>query len=422
MAHLHKNSASKKASDTGGSNPPKSVKVLRLIARLNVGGPAVHCLTLTRGMSELGFDTLLVSGNAGPDEAEYEELFDDHSSDLKHLKLDTLQRTPSIFRDLHTLVELYRIIRREKPDIVHTHTAKAGMLGRVAAMMAGVPIIVHTYHGHVLSGYFSRWVSYVIRLLERGLALGTTKLVTLSSNLKTELAQKFKICDASRIEVIPLGRNLDDLFQCHRLRGELRRELRLDEKDFIIGTIGRLVPIKDQQNLIWACSRLDKKMPWHLVIAGEGKLREELEQLAQELKIVDRVHFLGWRRDLPKLYADFDVFTLSSINEGTPLSIIESYASGCPVVSTAVGGVPNMMHGAKESAAGPDGLDIRDEGILVPSRNSVVLAHAFEYLWNEPSKRRLCGLQGKQAASQYTETALNQRMATFYRGLIEARS
>lgn len=403
-----------------------SIKLMRIIARLNVGGPAVHCTTLSSKLSQYGYETVLVTGQPGEAEADFEQVFGISQMNFKLIHLNRLQRMISIFGDFQTLWELIQLMKKERPQIVHTHTAKAGVLGRVAAFVTGVPIVVHTFHGHVLSGYFSKPFSYLIRWIEKILALKTTKIVTLSPNLQHELSCRFKLAPSSKFRVIPLGREISQFWESEKYKGELRKELGIhDQNVFLIGTLGRLVPIKDQRTLLKAFSLIDgKNSHIHLVICGEGNLKEDLKKYTSELGISNRVHFLGWRADLPRIYADLDCFVLSSKNEGTPLSIIESFASGCPVISTRVGGVPDMFHERTQSQEVSSNsneirdLDLKAEGILVQPQNPNALKHAIQIFHENRKLRFDCSVAAKKASHAYSVDSLAKNVDSLYQELL----
>ncbi len=396
----------------------KTVKVLRIIARLNVGGPALHCVLLSENLDKHGYQTALVTGQPSSDEADYEKVFNIQPQNFRLIKLKNLRRVISGVGDLLTLFELIRIIRRERPEIVHTHTAKAGTLGRIAAFLTGVPVVVHTFHGHVLRGYFGTAFSKFICQIERMLAVKTTAIVTLSQGLKEELSEVFKLAPPHKFRVIPLGRELTSFFNNASFRGQLKKEFNLSDSDFVIGIIGRLVPIKNHGLLIEALSQLPKEIPWHLIVAGEGEERDALEIRVEQLGVRDRVHFLGWRSDLNAIYADLDLFTLSSLNEGTPLSIIESFASGVPVVSTDVGGVKDLFTPAPSDWTASPGTKIFSEGILVESGDTRALAAAIHRMASEKSLRTKMGESARIRGGNFSQENLTDRMNALYRELL----
>lgn len=392
----------------------KPVKVLRIIARLNVGGPALHCVLLSENMAQQGYQTALVTGSPSETEADFEEVYSLKPKNFQLIKLKKMKRKITGLGDLWTLLELIQIIRREKPDIVHTHTAKAGTLGRIAAFLTGVPVVVHTFHGHVLRGYFSPLFSKLICQIERLLAKKTTAIVTLSEGLRHELSSVFRLAPLEKFKVIPLGRELNSFFQNSNFLGKLKEEMNLDADSFLIGIIGRLVPIKNHVLLLEALAQLPRGWDWHLAIVGEGEEKERLVEKVNELGLTQKVHFLGWRSDLEKVYAGLDLFVLSSDNEGTPLSIIESFASGVPVVATDVGGVKDMLTRGESR----NGLSLYSEGILVPRGDKEALTKAIRFLEEEPDLRRQMGIKARLRANDYSQENLTARMDSLYKNLL----
>jgi glycosyltransferase involved in cell wall biosynthesis len=250
-------------------------------------------------------------------------------------------------RDVSAILKLYRLLRARRPHIVHTHTAKAGFLGRVAARLARVPIVVHTYHGHVLHGYYSPAKTRLLRRMEQGLARVTDRIVAVSEQVKCDLVA-YRVARAEKITVIPLGLELGPFLDGATPRGRLRSELGLGNGAPLVGIVGRIFPIKNHRLFLDAAAGIAAAEPAaRFVVVGDGVLREAMEQHARVLGIRDRVVFTGWRHDLPQIYADLDVLVVSSINEGTPVSAIEAMAAGRPVVATRVGGLPDLISDGK---------------------------------------------------------------------------
>ncbi len=265
------------------------IRVALVIARLNVGGPATHVIELAAGLPRDEFEVRLIAGREGPGEAGM------------HYLADQMRVTPEILPNLSprigpadalAFLNLLAIFRSWKPDVVHTHTAKAGALGRTAARLAGVKSVVHTFHGHVLRGYFSPPVEFFFRSLERMLARASDRIVTLSPALKADLVA-MQIAPAGKIDVVPLGMNLDPLLNSAPRRGELRSELGIQPSQPLIGIVGRLVPIENHRLFLEAArSMVNSGNPAHFAVVGDGELRESLQTLADEMGITGRVHFL----------------------------------------------------------------------------------------------------------------------------------
>lgn len=273
--------------------------------------------------------------------------------------------------DARALARLVTELRRFRPHIVHTHTAKAGTLGRLAAYLCGSPVVVHTFHGHVFEGYFSPAVSRAFVAIERGLARLTDAIVTLSPRQRSEIADRYGIVAKGGAYVVPLGFDLERFAHCHQHKGELRREIGIGEAP-LVAAVGRLTRIKDHPLLLEAMALLREDA--HLCIVGGGEEEPALRSVSARLGLTSRTHFLGFRADLPRVLADVDVVALTSHNEGTPVALIEALAAGCSVVSTSVGGVPDVLGGGKW-------------GCLVPRRTPAAIAAALARSLGESRSR-----------------------------------
>lgn len=384
----------------------EAIRVMRVISRMNVGGPSVHVSLLNAGLDRDGYDCLLVTGSEGATEGSLRDLA--VSRGLRLAVVPELGREIALRSDLLTLVKLYRLMRRERPQIVHTHLAKAGFTGRIAARLAGVPIVLHTFHGHVFRGYFSPRKTRLFLLMERLGARLSTRIVTISPRLREEIAG-FGVTTADRIAVIPLGFELDAFAAQPRATGDFRRSLGLPAEATLVGAVGRLVPIKNIPLLLEAAVIVRRRHPAvRVVLVGDGELRADLEARAAALGLADAVTFAGWRRDLPSVYADLDAVVISSDNEGTPASLIEAMATGCPVVATRVGGVPDLV---------ADG----ETGRLVPPADPDALAGALLALLDEPERTaRMAELARKQALERYQAQRLVADVDRLYRELLAA--
>lgn len=341
------------------ASPSRPIRVLRVIARLNIGGPARHVSLVSKGLDARGYRHLLVKGAESGTEGSLREL----ASGVEVSDLPRLGREISPINDFLCLGKLIRIIREFRPDILHTHTAKAGFVGRLAAILGGVPVIVHTFHGHVLRGYFPAWKNSLFRFFEKVLAKRTNLLITVSQKVALELAEE-GVAPASRFQVVPLGLHLDPFLIVEPHSG-LKKELGLSTRSQLIGAVGRLVPIKDLDTLLQALALLQADLPdLHLALVGDGESRQPLSATIRKLGLSACIHFMGWRHDLPHIYGGLDMVVLSSRNEGTPVSLIEALAAGRPVVATQVGGVPEVLQGGKL-------------GRLVPPGNPTEMAQAI---------------------------------------------
>ncbi len=372
---------------------------MRIISRMNVGGPARHVSILHAGLDPERYESFLVFGDAGPSEGSLRALLGDASNAIS---IPELGREISPLADSVSLIKLVRLMRHFRPDIVHTHTAKAGFVGRVAARIAGVPIVLHTYHGHVFHGYFSPRKTSLFLRLEQGCARLSTRLLTISPRLREEIA-RFGVADASQIAVIPLGLHLAPHASHERRTGAFRDAMGISENAVLIGAVGRLVPIKNLGLLLEAARIASSDVPnLHVIFVGDGELRAELEAHAAALGMSAAVTFAGWQDDLPAVYADLDATIVSSTNEGTPACLIEAMASGCPVIATRVGGVPDMISPG-------------ETGQLVPSGDARALAAAIVRLVKEPEQARRMANQARgEALVRYDEQRLLTDMDRLY--------
>ncbi len=342
-----------------GRPDPERVRVYRVIARLNVGGPAQHVIALAHGLDPHRYESQLFVGALGPGELGLEPSGADRAGveDAGDIGKATVHEVPGlspvggILADARALWWLYWRFRRDRPEIVHTHTAKAGAVGRVAAALAGVPIRLHTYHGHVLGGdYFSPFRTALYRFIEQQLARISRRLIAVSRSQARQLSEHHRVAAADKFQVISLGLDLEPFTGVDRAvaRTEARQRLGLADSDQVVAIVGRIVPIKNHELLLRSLASLARSgRPVHLLVigGGESRLLDELRRLATELGLQERVQWLGWRRDLPSLYAASDALAVTSHDEGTPVAVIEALAIGTPVVARSVGGIPDMLEG-----------------------------------------------------------------------------
>ena len=392
------------------SSPERRVRILRVIARLNMGGPALHVAYLTEGLRERGYDTTLVAGSLARGEDSMAFVAD--SRDVEIVRIDELGREISPLRDLVATLKLARLIRRERPDILHTHTAKAGTVGRVAAVLAGrraPPIVVHTFHGHVLRGYFGPFRTWFFRLLERWLATRTTALIAVSPQVRDDLVA-LGVAPAERFVVIRLGIELDERVAGEQNgRAESRRYLGIRPERFAVGWIGRMTAVKRTDDVLVAFKRLrDDGVDAVLCLVGDGPDRPQLEHRARELGVIRDTLFLGYQEDVAPFYAAFDALVLPSSNEGTPVSAIEALAAGRPVVATSVGGVPDVVQ---------DGVD----GFLVETGATDVLADRLAQLARDEGLRERMGRAGRERVlPRYAVARLVDDVDRLYRSLLRS--
>ena len=317
---------------TDGDDRP--VRVLRIIARMNVGGPAWQSSVLTRGLVEHGFETRLLTGQVDGGEADFVSLRD---PELPVVEIEGLGRSLRMGGDLRAFVAIIREIRRFNPHIVHTHTTKAGVVGRIAAMLTGVPVRVHTFHGHVLRGYFSPTVTRLVAVVERMLARRTTALVAVGERVRDELLAA-GVARRDRFTVIPPGVALLPVVD----RAEARIALGLSSDGPVVLFVGRLTAVKRLDRLLEAFAEVRDRVPDAvLVVAGEGDLTDEVRLVAASLG--DSVRLVGWQSDVARLYASADLVVISSDNEGMPVTLIEAAMAGIPSVTTDAGSAREVV-------------------------------------------------------------------------------
>jgi glycosyltransferase involved in cell wall biosynthesis len=389
--------------------PSDRVKVLRVIARLNMGGPALHVAYLTAGLAERGYDTTLVAGTLARGEDSMAFVAEELGIDV--VRIDDLRRDISPVRDALAVLRLARLIRRLRPRILHTHTAKAGAVGRLAALLAGdarPPIVVHTFHGHVLRGYFDPARTAFFRLLERRLARVSTALVAVGPQVRDDLVA-LGVAPREKFAVVRLGIEVDQRVHADANgRVEMRRLMGIAPDRFAVGWIGRMTGVKRTDDVLLAFRRLRQRgVDACLCLVGDGPDRDRVERRAHELGVMRETFFLGYQEDVAPFFAAFDAFVLPSVNEGTPVTAIEALAAARPVVATRVGGVPDVVR---------DGVD----GFLVEAGAIDDLAERLARLAGDPALRARMGAAGRErVVSRYAVDRLVDDVDRLYRSLLE---
>jgi glycosyltransferase involved in cell wall biosynthesis len=387
----------------------RPLRVLRVIARLNVGGPALHVSYLSRGLDEIGYETTLVAGRVGEAEGSMEYVSDELG--VAPLYVPELQREISPVHDAVAARRLLALIRELRPDVLHTHTAKAGAVGRMAAMLAGSDrpkAVVHTFHGHVLRGYFSPLRTEGFRRLEQLLARGSDALIAVSPEVRDDLVE-LGVAPASKIAVIRLGLDLDArLAAADDARAGVLAELGFDDDVFLVSWLGRMTEIKRADVLLDAFARLNAAHPQaRLLLVGDGPLRGALTAQAERLGIASSCRFVGFRPDVGAIYAASDAVALTSANEGTPVTVIEAQAAGVPVVTTDVGGVRDVL--PSEAAE-----------LIAPTDDPAGIADRLGRLATDPSFRTRVGQAGRaRARARYSVPRLVADVDRLYRELLQ---
>lgn len=389
----------------------KKIKVLRIINRFNIGGPTYNATFLTRFMSD-EFETLLVGGL--PEKGESDSLHVLEEYGVKPLLIEEMQRRPNFQSDRKAYLRLKEIIKEFKPDIVHTHASKAGALGRKAAIELKVPVIVHTFHGHVFHSYFGKFKTYIYKTIERRLAKKSTGIIAISDLQKHELSKEFKICNDKKINVIPLG------FDLHKFHSNLdsnrkitRKKFDIEDDELAITIVGRLAPIKNHRFFLDVienvAGRTDKKLA--VFIVGDGTERESIEKRISEMphKSHVRIVMTSWIKDIGTFNAGMDIMCLTSKNEGTPVSLIEAQASNIPVICTDVGGVRDVVK---------DGLT----GFIVNKNSVDDFADKLLLLVEDEKKREKMSQNGwTYVEHKFHYTTLVKNVETYYRRLLNER-
>lgn len=370
------------------------MRVLRIIARLNVGGPARHVVWLTEGLAKEGCETLLVTGIVPPGEDDMSGFAAAHGVTPHVIPSMSRELSP---RDAAVIWKLWRLMVRFRPDVVHTHTAKAGAVGRIAGLLyrvvsRGRSVFVHTFHGHVFHGYYSPWKTRLFLAIERMLArLNTDRIVVLSEQQRREIHETYRIGRAEQFAVIPLG----------------TERIAIPERthELTVGIVGRIAPIKNHDLFLRVAQRLHGEA--RFVVYGDGAGRAELERRANGAAVFAGV------RDVGEIYASIDVLALTSRNEGTPLAIIEAMAAGRPVIATAVGGVVDLLGSVEETK---EGFEIRERGITAASDDEIGFAAGLRFLLHDAALRsRLAGRSRAWSEKTHTKERLLADIIRLYR-------
>jgi len=383
----------------------KRVRVLHVITRLDRGGSAENTLLTVAGANLERFAVALASGptqgERSPTEARAREVGD-------YIDIPDLLRAIRPLSDLRALWQLYRVMRKGRYDIVHTHTSKAGLLGRLAAYFARVPMVVHTPHGHVFYGYYGPFISGVFVRLERWAASMCDRIIALTCK-GAEDHIELGVAAREKFTVIHSGIEFPEGEYVGEGREILRAEWGLGADALVIGTLGRLTAIKGQKDLIEAFSLLFDKAPnTYLLLVGDGEEREALVKFADKLGVHARVIFAGWRGDIYAVLAAMDLFALPSLNEGMGKALVEAMYVGLPCVATRVGGVPELVGDGKE-------------GFTVPAAAPQELADALFKLTSDENLRAQCGAAGRRRASAYSADAMIRKIEILYEEIMKEK-
>lgn len=390
----------------------KKIKVLRIINRFNIGGPTYNATFLTRYLGD-DFETLLIGGLPEAEEADSLHILEKYGVNPK--LIEEMKRNPNLKSDRLAYKVIKSIIEDFKPDIVHTHAAKAGALGRKAAKAANVPIIIHTFHGHVFSGYFNPIKTSIFKFIERRLSKISTRIVAISPLQKEDLVNKYKISTDRQTEIVPLG---FDLTKFHQNKEENRIATRnlfqIEEDEIAIGIIGRLAPIKNHLFLVEVMKEISKSThkKVRLFIVGDGEEKENIQREIDNFHwpINIKIEFTSWIKDIHIFNPGMDIICLCSLNEGTPVSLIEAQAANIPVITTDVGGVKDII------------LD-KKTGIIVTSNDKIEYTEQLLLLIEDDNFRRKLSKEGwNHVKSKFHYTRLVEDMRQLYFKLLKEKN
>lgn len=408
------------------------IRIVRIIDRLNIGGPAKHVTWLSAGLPSEQFETSLIAGSVSPHEGDMTDYARAANVSLTIIK--EMGRELG-WRDALVIFKLLRLLWQFKPDIVHTHKAKAGAVGRTAAWLykwltpsvlwlRPRPVaVVHTFHGHIFHSYYSPVKTKLFVLIERFLAwLVSDRIVVISEQQRREINEQFGIGRADQFCVIPLGIDCDEAEQMTGSTS-LREAANVAEDELTIGIVGRLCAVKNHALLLRSFAQLCRepayrqgKQGLRLLVIGDGELRQELESLAAQLQINDRVIFTGFRSDAVAVYRELDIVALTSLNEGTPLTLIEAMNQARAVVATEVGGVVDILGQRLHNS---DGFTIWEHGVTAPSNDEQTFARALRFLLERPEIRREMGQRGQTfVRTKLSRERLLQDIAGLYQDLV----
>ena len=406
------------------------LRIVRIIDRLNVGGPAKHVTWLSSGLDSTHFETTLITGTVPPNEGDMTWFA--AAAGLEPIVIKEMSRELSP-RDLLVILKLLRLFWRLKPQIVHTHKAKAGAAGRVAAWLYKwlTPsalwlrprpcYVVHTFHGHIFHSYYGPAKSKLFVWIERALSwCCTDRIITISPQQRREINEVFGVGRAAQFRVIPLGIDCDESQQQQQGQS-LRAEYGLAEGQLAVGIVGRLCEVKNHALLLQVLAQLNAQEPTfsqrvHCFLLGDGELRQDLEALTDELGLRACVTFTGFRKDVAALYRELDIVVLTSLNEGTPLTLIEALNAGCPVVATEVGGVIDILGERQETLTG---FSRWEHGLTARSRDVNGFADALAYLLDQSEQRQQMGARGQAfVKTRLSRARLIKDIESLYRELV----
>ncbi len=393
----------------------EKIKVAHIITRFDKGGASENTFLTVRGLDKAKYDVTLIKGLSLESEmggrevrAVEHNLAEVERCGIRTVTIPELVRKIYHLYDLKAFVALIKIFLNEKPHIVHTHTSKAGILGRWAAFFARIPVIIHTPHGHVFWGYFGKCKTLFYIILEKLTARITDKIIALTQQEKNDHLH-FRIAPEDRVLVAHSGINLDRFSNTSVDPSAMRRSLGIPESNLVVGTVGRLTPIKGHRYLIEAAGKIVSSRPdTTFVFLGDGELLDELKNMAAKLGVEENIKFLGWRQDVAEVMSVFDIFVLPSLNEGMGRVLVEAMALGKPIVASDVGGIPDLVVQGKN-------------GYLVPVGDVETLAARIKELLDDPGKREEMGNTGQRYAAKYSSEKMVEKIDLLYHKLLHEK-
>src|SRR5690554_1137412 len=387
----------------------RKIKIVRIINRFNIGGPTFNATFLTKFLSD-DFETTLIGGV--PDEGETDSLHILEEYGVKPIVLPEMSRAINISQEYKAYKKIKKILKEIQPDIVHTHASKAGFLGRMAAFSLGIPVVVHTFHGHVFHSYFGKLKTGLFKQIERYLAKKSSGIIAISNLQKHELADVHRIAKKEKIKVIPLGFDLKK-FQENQSekRAFIRRKYNLSDDDVAITIVGRLAPVKDHGYFLEVIAKLleTTHKPIKVFIVGDGSEKEHIQAIVEEINAIypNTIFMTSWVLDIATFIQGMDIVCLTSKNEGTPVSIIEAQAAGLPVISTDVGGVRDVLENEKS-------------GFVVKRENIETYVESLRLLVEDDVMRKKFSIFGQQTAmDKYNYQRLVAETESYYKELLK---
>jgi glycosyltransferase involved in cell wall biosynthesis len=403
------------------------IRILRIIARLNIGGPAIQAISLSENLSKDLYRTILVCGKVEPHEGDMSYLAKEKG--VQPYILPGLGREISPYSDLNAFKAIRKTIKRFRPHIIHTHTAKAGTVGRLAAISLNLSRkpgdrirLVHTFHGHIFHSYFGFLKTFIFIQIERFLAKFTDRIIVISPLQQGDICRRFRIAGPEKVRIIPLGLDLSSFMDSESKGKNIRGKYLVNDsrETLLVGNIGRLTDVKNHRMLLEAVRYLKdegKDNHFRFLIVGDGQLREELMEYSKELGVQESIVFTGWQKDMTSIYRAIDIVTLTSFNEGTPVTLIEAMAATKPVVATDVGGVRDLLGIIDKRST--HGYKLARNGILVPSGKGEILAKALLFLLeNREVSKKMAEHAREFVVNRYSMERLVKDIKALYSQLI----